>query len=85
MHIFNHFEVLSDQKGTTDDYRLELIGQTMSRLLLPSVVTETVQHPGNRSSGGDTEVFYKTNRRNGRTGLCPTSEKTSHVQHPEEK
>ena len=32
-----------------------------------------------------TEILYQANRRNGRTGLCPTSEKASHVQHPKEK
>merc|ERR1711913_182493 len=29
----------------------------------------------------ETEIFYQTNRWNGGTGLCPTSGKTSHVQH----
>merc|ERR1711888_166953 len=76
------FKDLSNQKGTTHDYHLELIGKTMSILLFPSMVTKTIQLPGNRSSRGDTKIFYQTNRWNGGTGLCPTSGKTSHVQHP---
>ena len=33
----------------------------------------------------ETQIFYQANRWNGRTRLCPTSEKTSHVQHPKKK